>query len=302
MRHPTLAAIAVRRRRPAGRVGPAAAAEPYTRGEGTPRARAPRSYDKVFVQRFGSAKAKRVLVLVPGFLGGAGDFRADRPRHRQAGAATSRCGRSTAARRRSRTPPCSRPATRPTRARLLPGLQVQARCNASRRAVRGPLGPEAGARGPAPRRAQGARRAAGARSSSAATRSARPPRWPTPSWDFKRPARLPATWTGMVLIDGGLLGSFDAASLSEARSRAGKQIARGQGVRRPARASGSPRSPASWRSWPRCTPASSPTRPARSRRSPLIPPRVQAQRSRSTNEARAGLRVRQGHLAARRSA
>ena len=29
----------------------------------------------MFVQRFGSPKAKRVLVLVPGFVGGAGDFR-----------------------------------------------------------------------------------------------------------------------------------------------------------------------------------------------------------------------------------
>ena len=27
------------------------------------------------MQRFGSPKAKRVLILVPGFLGGAGDFR-----------------------------------------------------------------------------------------------------------------------------------------------------------------------------------------------------------------------------------
>ena len=53
---------------------PAAAAEPYraVKGAAGP---GPATYDKVFVQRFGSAKAKRVLVLVPGFLGGAGDFR-----------------------------------------------------------------------------------------------------------------------------------------------------------------------------------------------------------------------------------
>ena len=35
----------------------------------------PAKYDKVFVQRFGSPRAKRVLVLVPGYVAGAGDFR-----------------------------------------------------------------------------------------------------------------------------------------------------------------------------------------------------------------------------------
>jgi len=34
----------------------------------------PAKYDKVFVERFGPRKAERVLVLVPGFYGGAGDF------------------------------------------------------------------------------------------------------------------------------------------------------------------------------------------------------------------------------------
>ena len=34
----------------------------------------PAKYDRVFVERFGPRKAKRVLVLVPGFYGGAGDF------------------------------------------------------------------------------------------------------------------------------------------------------------------------------------------------------------------------------------
>jgi hypothetical protein len=34
----------------------------------------PDRYDKVFVERFGPRKAKRVLVLVPGFYGGAGGF------------------------------------------------------------------------------------------------------------------------------------------------------------------------------------------------------------------------------------
>ncbi len=53
---------------------PAHAAEPYRAMKAAPGA-GPAKYDKVFVQRFGSSKAKRVLVLVPGFLGGAGDFR-----------------------------------------------------------------------------------------------------------------------------------------------------------------------------------------------------------------------------------
>ena len=34
----------------------------------------PAQYDQVFVRKFGSASARRVLVLVPGFLGGSGDF------------------------------------------------------------------------------------------------------------------------------------------------------------------------------------------------------------------------------------
>ena len=42
--------------------------------EGRPRC-GPAKYDRVFVEKFGPARAKRVMVLVPGFLGGAGDFR-----------------------------------------------------------------------------------------------------------------------------------------------------------------------------------------------------------------------------------
>ena len=53
---------------------PAAAAEPYTAVKGAAGA-GPAKYDRVFIQRFGSPRAKRVLVLVPGFVGGAGDFR-----------------------------------------------------------------------------------------------------------------------------------------------------------------------------------------------------------------------------------
>src|SRR5262245_56568679 len=34
----------------------------------------PKSYDKVFVSKFGPRGADRVLVLIPGTIGGAGDF------------------------------------------------------------------------------------------------------------------------------------------------------------------------------------------------------------------------------------
>ena len=37
----------------------------------------PSKYDKVFVTKFGPKSAKRVLVLMPGFYGGAGDFTLD---------------------------------------------------------------------------------------------------------------------------------------------------------------------------------------------------------------------------------
>src|SRR5215211_1597068 len=37
----------------------------------------PSKYDKVFVTKFGPNSAKRVLVLMPGYYGGAGDFTLD---------------------------------------------------------------------------------------------------------------------------------------------------------------------------------------------------------------------------------
>jgi hypothetical protein len=50
---------------------PAAAAERYVAMKGVA-APGPAKYDRVFVQQVGPRRAKRVLVLVPGFLGGAG--------------------------------------------------------------------------------------------------------------------------------------------------------------------------------------------------------------------------------------
>ena len=50
-----------------------AASEPYVAVAGA-RGPGPAKYNRVFVHRFGSPRATRVLVLVPGYLGGAGDF------------------------------------------------------------------------------------------------------------------------------------------------------------------------------------------------------------------------------------
>lgn len=53
--------------------GPAAAAETVTTLPGAP-GPGPSKYDKVFVTKFGPKSAKRVLVLMAGYYGGAGDF------------------------------------------------------------------------------------------------------------------------------------------------------------------------------------------------------------------------------------
>jgi pimeloyl-ACP methyl ester carboxylesterase len=50
-----------------------AAAEPYVAIPGA-KGPGPAKYNRVFVHQFGSPRASRVLVLVPGYLGGAGDF------------------------------------------------------------------------------------------------------------------------------------------------------------------------------------------------------------------------------------
>ena len=52
----------------------AGASEPYVSIKGYNEPGTPAKYDKVFVRKFGSTSAKRVLVLVPGFVGGSGDF------------------------------------------------------------------------------------------------------------------------------------------------------------------------------------------------------------------------------------
>lgn len=55
---------------------PAAAAETTTTIPGAP-GPGPSRYDKVFVTKFGPKSVKRVLVLMPGYYGGAGDFTLD---------------------------------------------------------------------------------------------------------------------------------------------------------------------------------------------------------------------------------
>src|SRR5438874_1385313 len=54
--------------------GTAAAAETQTTITGWTHAPGPRVYDRLEVTKFGSAKARAVLVLVPGTNGGRGDF------------------------------------------------------------------------------------------------------------------------------------------------------------------------------------------------------------------------------------
>ena len=56
--------------------GPAAAAETVTAIPGAA-GPGPSKYDKVFVTKFGPKNAKRVLLLMPGYYGGAGDFTLD---------------------------------------------------------------------------------------------------------------------------------------------------------------------------------------------------------------------------------
>src|SRR4030088_2197600 len=50
-----------------------ASAEPYVAIPGA-KGPGPAKYNRVFVHQFGSPRALRVLVVVPGSLGGAGDF------------------------------------------------------------------------------------------------------------------------------------------------------------------------------------------------------------------------------------
>jgi pimeloyl-ACP methyl ester carboxylesterase len=51
-----------------------AASEPYVAIKGYDEPQTPAAYDKVYVHKFGKPSAKGVLVLVPGFVGGSGDF------------------------------------------------------------------------------------------------------------------------------------------------------------------------------------------------------------------------------------
>ena len=55
-------------------LAPAAQADTYTSVKGT-NAPGPSSLDRSYVLKVGPSSAKRVLVLVPGTFGGAGDFR-----------------------------------------------------------------------------------------------------------------------------------------------------------------------------------------------------------------------------------
>ena len=241
------------------------------------------------MQRFGSAKAKRVLVLVPGFLGGAGDFRLI-ARDIVKRVPACRCGHSTAARRRSRTPRGSAAGPRQGR-QLLPGLQVQARAGQGR-PVRRAVGAEAVAGGPAPRGAQGARR--------------RPAQG-----DPRRPLAGRLDHRGLRRLglqrQAGLQGPVRhgadrrraARHLQQRLRHAGAGRAqgdpRGQGVRRPARA-GHPRDLGHLRRGRRALRAQAAGGAQRAPGQPADPAAVQAPGARH-QRGRAGVCVRQGHLA-----
>ena len=102
---------------------PALGAEPYVAIKGAPAA-GPARYDKVFVQKFGSAKARRVLVGI-GVCGRRGRLQADRARSRAACARAGGLGPgSPPAGVRGHLGLCVR---RPRASRgLLPRLQVPA--------------------------------------------------------------------------------------------------------------------------------------------------------------------------------
>ena len=183
----------------------------------------PSQYDKVYVQRFGSPKAKRVLVLVPGFLGGAGDFRllANDIVKRVKGLQVWAYDRRTQAFEDTSVFETGDPAKaldyylgfkyKKVNAKAVPyvgqwGLKLA--LEDLRRVV-------------LKARAGGKRSVIlGGHSLGASTTVA------YASWDFHgRPGYKDID--GMVLIDGGLLGSFDEASLAEART-ALAEIANGQ--------------------------------------------------------------------------
>ena len=248
----------------------------------------PAKYDRVFVQQLGPAAARTVLVLVPGTRRrGRRDARS--ARHRARACRASRSGSSTGASRPSRTRRCSRAATR-ARAGLLPGLQVQAGGGQGRE-VRRRLGPEAALadlRSVIRRARAGGRRVIlGGHSVGASTAVA------YAAWDFGgRPGYRDLD--GLVLIDGGLLGTFASADLARAR-RELAEIRTGK-VFWTCSASGSPRSTGSSPRSGRCGPYKQPDEPSALQENPLLPAEFKP-RSGSRTRLQLGLRLRRDHLA-----
>jgi pimeloyl-ACP methyl ester carboxylesterase len=195
-----------------GCAGQASAAEPYSAVKGAA-APGPSKYDKVFIQRFGSSKAKRVLVLVPGFVGGAGDFRLlardlvkrvpglqvwayDRREQAFEDTSVFRKGDPVAAQNYYLGFKFKR--VDPKKAKYVSGWGLKVALNDLRRVV-------------LKARKGGKRRVIlGGHSLGASTAVA------YSAWDFKgRPGYKDLS--GLVLIDGGLLGSFDTTSLANAK-------------------------------------------------------------------------------------
>ena len=214
----------------------------------------PAKYDRVFVKQLGPANARTVLVLVPGTTAA----RAASCRSRatsSSGCRARRCGSSTAASRRSRTRRSSR--------RAIPQAAQDYYLGFHYRRVAGEdakFAPNWGLKLQLERPAQRDRRAAraggrrvflGGHSAGASTAVA------YAAWDFGgRPGYRDID--GLVLIDGGLLGSFASADLRAREVASSPTFA-------PARSSSTSSGSASRRStgysprWERCGRRSGPT-------------------------------------------
>ena len=195
-----------------------------------PPAPGPAKYDRVWVQQLGPNDATQVLVLVPGTQGGAGGIT---PVARDIVRRVPRTQVWIVDRREQAFEDTSVfAAPRPgRRARLLPRLQVPPRARRGRQFVSewGLASQLSDLRSVVQRASAGGRRKVilGGHSAGASTAVA------YAAWDFGgQPGYREID--GLVLIDGGLLGSFSEANAKRARQRAGRHPQR-QRLPRPAR-------------------------------------------------------------------
>ena len=245
----------------------------------------PAKYDRVFVQQLGPKAARTVLVLVPGTNGGAGGITPVAreivrrvPKHAGLDRRPSRAGARGHVGASGAATPSARRTT--TSASSTGGYW-------GGREVRGRVGAEAPARRPSQRdpaaRAGGRRVLLGGHSAGASTAVA------YAAWDFGGRAGY-RDLDGLVLIDGGLLGSFQSADLARARTSSPTSAAATSSTT--CSGSASPRStgssPRSARSWP--TGGRTSHRCSSSTRSPRLreaaDPRVPTRRCSATRSTR----------------